>query len=91
MWGAHLNILQVTFSYWSFYLLKYAMKCEPHGTLNLNIKNAKQLVYKMHQKKFTINLFISKHVSPVKAPLVCLQIPIVQKSRSIQYIDSKPL
>jgi hypothetical protein len=31
LWGAHLNILRITFSYWFFYLLKYVMKCEPHG------------------------------------------------------------
>jgi hypothetical protein len=37
--GSHLNILHITSSYWSFYLLKYAMKCEPHGKLNLNTKN----------------------------------------------------
>jgi hypothetical protein len=30
--GAHLNILCITSSYWSFYLLKYAMKCEPQGS-----------------------------------------------------------
>jgi hypothetical protein len=51
MWGAHLNILHVTFSYWSFYLLKYAMKCETHGTLNLNIKNAKQFGLQNASKK----------------------------------------
>jgi len=42
-WGTHLNILHITSSYWSFYFLKYAMKCEPHGTLNLNTKNVEQL------------------------------------------------
>jgi hypothetical protein len=39
LWGTHLKILCITSSYWSFYLLKYAMKCEPHGKLNLNTKN----------------------------------------------------
>ncbi len=43
LWGAHLNILCITSFYWSFYLLKYAIKCEPHGTLNLNTKNVERL------------------------------------------------
>jgi hypothetical protein len=42
-WGTHFNILHITYSYWSFYLPNYAMKCEPHGTLNLNTKNGKKL------------------------------------------------
>jgi hypothetical protein len=41
--GVHFNILHITSSYCSFYLLKYAMKCEPHGTLNLNTKNIEWL------------------------------------------------
>jgi hypothetical protein len=35
---ANLNIFCITSSYWYFYLLKYGMKCESHGKLNLNIK-----------------------------------------------------
>jgi hypothetical protein len=31
LWNAHLNIQCITSSYWSYYLLKYIMKCEPHG------------------------------------------------------------
>ncbi len=43
LWETHFNILCITFSYWSFYLLKYAMKCETHGKLNLNTKNVEWL------------------------------------------------
>jgi hypothetical protein len=39
LWGVHLNIQCILSSYWSYYLFKYAMKCEPHGTINLNKKN----------------------------------------------------
>jgi hypothetical protein len=42
------------------------------------------------QLKFISNLFISKHVSLAKVAIVCLEIRIVQKSRRIKYIDSKP-
>jgi hypothetical protein len=37
------------------------------------------------------NLIISKHVSPIEATLICLKMPIVQKSQSVKYIDTKPL
>jgi len=36
------------------------------------------------------NLIISKPISPTKPALVCLQIPIVQKNRSVKCINSKP-
>jgi hypothetical protein len=36
LWGAHLNIQCIISSYWSYYLFKYTMKCEPYGALNLN-------------------------------------------------------
>jgi hypothetical protein len=39
LWNAHLNIQDIIFSYWSYYLFKYIMKCEQHGTLNLSKKN----------------------------------------------------
>jgi hypothetical protein len=42
----------------------------------------------MHlQLQFFSNLIISKHVSPTKIANVCLEIPIVQKSQGIKYID----
>ncbi len=40
LWGAHMNMLQITSSHWSHYLLKYSMKCEPHGCIELDTKNA---------------------------------------------------
>ena len=33
VWGAHLNLQRINTTYWLYYLLKYAMKCEPHGPL----------------------------------------------------------
>ena len=38
VWGAHLNLQQINTTYWSYNLLKYAMKCEPHDPINLNKK-----------------------------------------------------
>jgi hypothetical protein len=59
------------------------MKCEPHGKLNLNTKNAKQLGFlnaSIIQLQVISNLIISKPISPTKVTLVCLEIPIVQKN-----------
>jgi hypothetical protein len=35
------------------------------------------------------HLTISKHVSPIEVASTCLQIPIVQKSITMKYVDSK--
>jgi len=43
LWGAHMNMQQITSSYWSYYLLKYAMKCEPQSTIKLDDVSAKSL------------------------------------------------
>jgi hypothetical protein len=62
LWGAHLNKLHITSSYWSFYLIKYDMKCKTHGKLNLNIKNTKRLSFKnasIIQLKLISNLIMS--------------------------------
>jgi len=87
-----LNILHTTSSYWSFNLLKYAMKCEPHGKLNLNAKNAKHLGFKMHKKIIKINFFIHhiKTCLTYRSNIICLDILIIHKSQAIKYIDSKP-
>jgi hypothetical protein len=73
---------------------KYTMKCEPHGTSNLDFKIAKrfglQNASKM-QLQLISNLIISKHVSLPKEIFICLKIPIIQKSKNVKSIDSKPI
>ncbi len=59
----------------------------------MNTKNAKQLGFlneSIIQLQIKFNLIIFKLASLVEATFVCLEIPIVQKSQSIKYIDSKP-
>jgi hypothetical protein len=43
LWGAHMNLQLVTNTAWSKYLLKYSLKCEPHGRLNLDAQAARDL------------------------------------------------
>ena len=74
-------------------LLKYTIKSEPHGSINLNTKMAKRLeLHKAYdaQFKFMSSFIIGRPVSPSKATLACLQIPIVQKNIVVKFIDSKP-
>ncbi len=79
LWGAHVNMLQITLSY---YLLKYSMKCEPHGCIELNVNNVVHLRLQNVsplQLKLISTLIMSKFVSPREVALTSLHIPIVQK------------
>jgi hypothetical protein len=68
VWNAHLDIQFIIFSYWSYYLYKYTMKCESHGTPNLNQKNVEDWAYEMflmynfnlYPFLLSINLFFFK-------------------------------
>ncbi len=83
LWGVQLNIQRIISSYWSYYLLKYAMKCEPHGTINLN-KKIRTITFKGRIRHTnTIHFFFYYQQT-------CLEIPMVKKSKVVQYIDSKP-
>jgi hypothetical protein len=59
------------------------MKCEPHGTLNLNTKNAERLGLQNASKlqlQLISSFIISKHVSLAEATFICLDILIIHKS-----------
>jgi hypothetical protein len=43
LWGAHINLKRINTAYWLYYLLKYAMKSEPHGPIQLDKTNAERL------------------------------------------------
>jgi hypothetical protein len=69
------------------------MKCEPHGTLNFNFVNVKQLGLQnasQVQLQLIFILIISKHVSLVDGTFICLNIPIIHKCCAVKYINSKP-
>ena len=93
LWGTHVNLQSVNTAYWSYYLLKYAMKSEPHGPIELDKTNAERLGLQgasNSQLQLIFSLIISKPISPAEATLACLHIPIIQKSRIVRYIDSNP-
>jgi hypothetical protein len=91
--GIHLNLQRITSTYWSYYLLKYAMKYKPHSPIQLNKQNEK--IFDLQrasdaQLQFISSLIIAKPITPSEATVTCLQVPIVQKGRAIKYVDSKP-
>ena len=85
LWKAHMNLQVVTREAWSFYLLKYATKCEPSCQLNLDADLARSIG--MHQGdaactefdeitlKFISGVALTRPVCPAEAALDLLQIP----------------
>lgn len=88
-----MNIQRVTETNWSGYMLKYALKSEPSGELNLDVELAARLGLRdlsEQQLKLLSAAILSRPVSPCEAALFCLQIPIVPKSDTVVYVDSSP-
>lgn len=85
--GSHINMQRVTNFHWSHYLLKYALKSEP---LRMNVENWRRLglqnVINM-QLRIIASTTMAKPSLANEGPLACLQIPTVQKSIGIQYVD----
>jgi hypothetical protein len=93
LWGAHINVQRITSSYWSYYLLKYIMKSESYGTLNIDTSNTRRLgLDNMDPVQLQIisTMVTAKLVTSTKAAMTCLGIPIVQRSNAVVYIDPKP-
>ena len=70
------------------------MKCEPQGPIQLDKTNDVRLGIQRAsdtQLQLLYSLIIAKPISHAKAALTCVHILIVQKSRAVRYIDSKPL
>ena len=69
------------------------MKSEPHGTLNIDTANARRLgLDNLHPVQLQIisAMVTAKPVTSTEAAMACLGIPIVQRSSTVVYIDSKP-
>ncbi|DBA91865.1 TPA: hypothetical protein ACH3X1_015999 [Trebouxia sp. C0004] len=93
LWGAHMNLQRITQSAWSFYVLKYSMKCEPSGCLQLQPTALSMLGLdnlQPAQLATASALLMTKPVSPAEAALMCLQHSVVQASSTVQYINYAP-
>ena len=77
-----MNIQRINIAYWSYYLLKYAMNCEPHGPIQLDKTNVERLGIQGASDaplQLISLLIIAKPISLAEAALACLHIQIVQK------------
>jgi hypothetical protein len=93
LWGAHIDLQLITYSYWSYYILKYVMKSKPNNPLNLNIKNAKRLGFEklsVIQLQLILMMVLTKIVTSKKNNNHMFGIPVVQKSEVVVYIDLNP-
>jgi hypothetical protein len=93
LWGAHCNIQKITSTSWSFYVLKYAMKCDPMGKLNLDIEAAKRLGLagvSDAQLKAISALTMSQPVSSTSAATAMLGIETIIRSESVHKVASAP-
>jgi hypothetical protein len=91
LWNAHMNLQRVTNEAWSFYILKYALKTEPMGKLNLK----EGAFEKMHvsgltqlQMKAFYALYGSKPMSACEIALDLLEIPTIFRDFSVDYIPT---
>jgi hypothetical protein len=93
LWGGHMNLQRVTNAAWSTYLLKYALKCEPTGNLNLDTCTLTRLGItglSEVQMQLASAMILSKPISPCEAVLYLLGIQPVTFSNTVTKIDSKP-
>ena len=93
LWNAHMNLQRITNSAWSFYLLKYAMKCEPNGQMSLDTSSAAKLGLQdvsPAQLKLIENFVMIHPVCPTEAVMLCAEAPIVEMSTSVKYVNTAP-
>ncbi|PNH12316.1 ATP-dependent DNA helicase PIF1 [Tetrabaena socialis] len=103
LWGAHINLQRVTSSNWSFYLLKYALKCEPSGDLRLDpasrvLLGLPELEPGMpaenapptYLAKLVSAYITSTVVEASLAWLACAHISTVHRSSGVKCIDACP-
>eukprot|EP00798_Chlamydomonas_sp_ICE-L_P024357 gene24357-biopygen18818 len=94
IWGAHFNLQVITNEIWSYYVLKYAMKTEPLGKLNLDVNTAKNLGFTDlddEQLKIISAMQLSKPVSPCEAACACLGIDMIHKSDTVTFMETSPM
>jgi hypothetical protein len=93
LWGAHCNVLRITSSSWSYYVLKYAVKCEPAERLCLDVEAAKRLgIHGVSdsQLKVIAALTMSKPLSATTVALTMLGIDTIMKSQGVSKVSSAP-
>lgn len=90
LFDAHVNIVKIVAEEWSAYLLKYAAKAPPGGTLHLSPQELFELgfadadVYAQAAATQFATTFIYQ---PAELALLALSIPIFRLSRCVYFVD----
>jgi hypothetical protein len=93
LWQAHMNIQRITATQWSFYILKYTTKIEPHGSLHCDERACQALgLYGLstHEQQLISAAILTKPVAPCEAALIMSGIPIISSDVKVFYVDTKP-
>jgi hypothetical protein len=93
LWNAHMNIQRITATQWSYYILKYTTKLEPHGALHCDERAAQSLGLhglSKHEQQLISAAILTKPIAPCEAALIMSGIPIIHSDVSVVYVDTKP-
>ena len=91
LWRAQMNLQRVTQDAWSYYMLDYSMKTEPMGKLTLSTENATKLGLcdvSEAQLRIIENMVIAQPISPCEAALMLAEIPVVEMSSIVEFVDT---
>ncbi|KAK9829678.1 hypothetical protein WJX72_007303 [[Myrmecia] bisecta] len=92
LWNAHTNVQYITQTSWSRYVMKYALKAEPTGDINLDTEAAARLGLNLSptQMKTVAACAMSHPVCPTEAAMYALELKIVDSSDQVDFIDTAP-
>lgn len=93
LWGAHCNVQVVTNQAWSKYFLKYTMKAEPEGALNMSSNALEAMGFQPEDRlplQVATPMVSSRPVGTVEAAYFLLGHDVVQASASckVDYVNS---
>ena len=92
-WGAHMNLQLITNEAWSFYLLKYSMKAEPIGKIDLSLNMKESLGLSqvaVSQMKTYYAMYAARPMSISEVALNMLDISTVHRDVSVLFIPTAP-
>lgn len=93
LWNGGCNVQRITNCAWSKYVLKYAAKAEPTGSLDIDVNTAAQLGIcgvSEQRIRFASAAVLSKAITPSETACIAAGIPIIQTSYKVTYVDVTP-
>lgn len=92
LWGAHMNIQVITNEAWSYYVLKYSLKSEPHGYINFNYnwKQALGIQVSDTVMKAFYAMHCARPISCSEVALYLLDISTLHRDCVVDFIPTAP-